>query len=111
MPDPVHEILDDEDFSRINTGRGRQLTYERRPETTYKLPETEINVYSHEPTMDDLLHPFKPSGTVIIEAFLDGRRKFLSGTMEDFYSLDSELMDRIEGLDSFRGYKQFNSGS
>jgi hypothetical protein len=109
MAESVYEILDNENLSKFNTGRGRQIVYSRNPEVTYRLPESEINVYTHEPKMEDLLHPFRPSGDVILEAFVDGKRKFFSGMREDFESVDSELMDRIEGLESFRGYKQFNA--
>jgi hypothetical protein len=107
MPDPVYEILE-EDLSSLNSGRGRQITYGKDPEVTYQLPESEINIYSHEPTLEDLIHPFRPSGTILIEAFLDGRRKFFSASGDEFESLDRHIMERIEGLDSFRGYKQFN---
>lgn len=109
MPESTYQILDDEDLSQFNRARGLQITYERDPELVYRLPDSELNLYSHDPSLDDLLHPFKPSGSFVIEAFLDGRRKFFSGRDEDFSSLDEQLMEFIENLSSSEYYKQINS--
>ena len=104
----VFDILEEEDFSQFNRGRGLQITYEREPELVYRLPDSDINLYTHDPTLGDILHPFKPSGTVVIEAFLDGRRRFFSGSKQDFPSLDEKFMDVLEDRNSSEYYKQIN---
>lgn len=108
MADSVYDILEGEGFSTFSTGRGREMTYTEDPLLTYRLPNADINIYRHEPSVGDLLHPFRPSGTFIAETFLDEGRKFFSGSDEDFESFDEQVMERIDKLDSSQYYKELN---
>ncbi|AOV94310.1 hypothetical protein AQV86_00080 [Nanohaloarchaea archaeon SG9] len=111
MQNPAYEILSEEDLSQFNRGRGLQITYDRSPELIYRLPDTDLNFYSHEPSFGDHLHPFRPSGSFLVEAFLDGGRKFFSGRKEDFSGLDRKLEDAVRSLDSPEYYKEIKSFS
>lgn len=107
MQESTYEILN-EDLSKFNPDRGRQITYDRDPELVYRLPDSELNFYTHDTSLGDLLHPFKPSGSFVVEAFLNGRRKFFSGSDEDFSSLDEKLEGLLESLGS-EYYKEIKS--
>lgn len=108
MADSVYDILEGEGLSTFSIGRGREMTYNRDPLLTYRLPDADINIYRHEPSSDDLFHPFRPSGNFIAEAFTAGERRFFSGSEEAFESFDQQVMDRIEDLDSSEYYKELN---
>lgn len=109
MADSVYDILEGNSLSTFPTARGREMTYDRDPSLTYRLPDAEINVYRHKASPEDLWHPFRPSGTFIAEAFLDGSKRFFSGNDEQFRSLDEQIMESIDELDSGEYYKQVNS--
>ncbi len=87
-------------FEPFNRSRGLKITEERTPEATYHIPEGEFDVYSHEPSIGDLIHPFRPSGNIIIEVSLNfgsyGHEMFLAGDDEQFEELDKDILNRLE---------------
>jgi len=110
MPDSVYQILDREGLSQFNRGRGLELTYTEEPELVYKLPGSDVNVYSNDPSFEDDLHPFRPSGSYVIEAFVGGRRKFFSLDEEALDLVDRAFVEAIDDLDSpSEYYKKINS--
>lgn len=97
--DAAEDFFDDSYLESFSRGRGLELTSGRDPDARYMLEDGEVNLYTHEPSMDDLLHPFRPSGDFLAEVLLEGRRTFFWGEEEAFGELDSYLMDRIEPSD------------
>jgi hypothetical protein len=87
MSNITYKFLEEEyDLQLFNTDIGEQLTENRDPEAVYVLSDLEIKLYeSPEYGLIDLIHPFRPSGDIIVEVdspeqtrgyemFLDGTR-------------------------------------
>lgn len=98
------KVRDAYEFETVNRDRGLEITEGRSPEASYNLPEGEMNLYSFSPSLRDRVHPFRPSGSVIVETFLQmgdiEREMYLSGTESQFLEMDEEIIEMLEQEDS-----------
>jgi len=112
MSDFSYNFLEQEyDLRLFNTDFGRELTESRDPDVVYVLSDLEIRLYeSPEYGLVDLIHPFRPSGDIIVEVDSPeqtrGFEMFLDGTKDSFQKLDDGLMKRIESEGSKDYYKK-----
>lgn len=95
-----HWMQENSGFKPVNRDRGLELSEDRSPEASYNLPNGEVRLYSHSPSLKDILHPFRPSGTVIAEVVFEMDDLFyemyLNGTDEDFETFDENVMQMLE---------------
>lgn len=97
------QMRDEYDFQPFNADLGVTETLEREPETSYVLPEGQANFYTYSPSFTDLIHPFRPSGSIIVEVPVQmgdsEYEMFLSGNDEKFIEFDKDVMERLEEAD------------
>ncbi|MBC5793468.1 MAG: hypothetical protein H8Z69_05560 [Nanohaloarchaea archaeon] len=97
-------LIENYAFQALNASRGRETVFERNPGARYELPEGEINLYKHEPDLEDLIHPFKPSEEIIIEFRPENMKNDLQlyacGDEEAFQEMDKDLLERLDTLES-----------
>lgn len=98
------KVRDVYEFDSVNKDRGLEITEGRTPQASYALPKGEMNLYSFTPSIRDRIHPFRPSGSVIAEIFLEmgeaERPMYLSGTESQFEKMDEDIIDILEDQDS-----------
>lgn len=104
-------LQDEYNLRTFNTDFGREITESRDPDVEYSLSDLKIRVYeSPEYSFIDLIHPFRPSGDIIVELdnpdLARGYEMFLDGDIESLEELDKELMSQIESERSADFYKQ-----
>lgn len=101
----VFDVLEGEGLEKFNTGRGRKITYSQDPDVEYSFPETDIEIYSHDPSMTDIVHPFKPSSEYLVQAVQRGFFHYFEGSEEDMKRIDRKLTRELDGLDPSKNYK------
>lgn len=86
------------------------MTYSQEPDVRYIFPETDVQVYSHEPSFRDLVHRFRPSSEYVVQAVHRGRFHYFEASEDDLRSMDRRLTGELEDLDNTEYYKEIRSG-
>ncbi len=102
--DYFRSLSENYDFETVNSSRGREIVSGRQPGAEYVLPEGKLGLFEYETGFRELLHPFRPSGNILVEfepsTIEADIRLYLSGDEQAFRELDQDLLDRIDSLDS-----------
>ena len=109
MLESAYQILEEGNLTQFNRSRGRQLTYSQEPDVKYIFPETDVQVYSHEPSFKDVVHPFRPSSEYVVQAVHRGHFHYFEASEDDIRSMDRKLTGELEGLDNTEYYKKIRS--
>jgi hypothetical protein len=99
------DILKGEGLRQFNTKRGHELTNSEDPDIEYRFPDTDIEVYSYDPSFTDLIHAFRPSKDYIVQATHRGFARYFEGSEQQMETLDKKLTEELQGLDSSEYYK------
>lgn len=96
-------------FTALNQSMGNKLSLGRMPDATYHLRDGTVNMYSYSPSLGDRIHPFRPSGEVLVEVgYLseDLFSMYLVGDIEDFEDFDDTAMELLEAESNPDYYKE-----
>ncbi|MFB6144157.1 MAG: hypothetical protein ABEJ98_02490 [Candidatus Nanohaloarchaea archaeon] len=97
MVEEVERLLESDHIHSYEVSRrGLEQTSGRAPGATYRLPGLELNLYSVERNLEELNHPFRPSGSIILEVSSESYSRYYTASQDDFEVIDSFLMNLVD---------------